>query len=105
MEELRALPVAELAADACHLHMWATAPLLPEALDLLDAWAFEYRSFFVWTKPGLGCGNYWRVSTELLLLGVRGGLPFADNAQRNWRELDRTRHRPSPRRSARPLSW
>lgn len=95
-EELRAQPVAELAADECHLHLWATAPLLQEALDLLEAWGFAYRSHFVWTKPGLGCGNYWRVSTELLLLGVRGSLPFADGSQRNWKELERGEHSAKP---------
>ena len=54
-----------------HLHLWAPAPLLEDALHVLRAWGFHYKSCFVWTKDQLGMGNYWRVSHELLLLGVR----------------------------------
>src|SRR6516165_12806754 len=41
---LAALPVSELAADDCALFLWATDPLLPQALDLIRAWGFEYKT-------------------------------------------------------------
>ena len=50
----------------------------------------------MWAKSQLGLGNYWRVSTEFLLPGLRGSLPFLDNSQRNWKELSRTGHSVKP---------
>ncbi len=43
-------PVEKLAAPNAHLHLWTTNAFLREALDLIDAWGFRYRSTFVWVK-------------------------------------------------------
>lgn len=72
-EELCALPVGDLAGHECVLFLWATSPLLPEALQVIDSWGFEYKASRVWVKeraPGMG----WFVNTrhELLLIAVRG---------------------------------
>lgn len=96
VDELRALPVADLAAKKSHLHLWTTAGFLREALMLIDAWGFEYKSQFVWAKPQIGLGNYWRNSHELMLLGVRGGLTFKDKSLRSWGEFNRRRHSAKP---------
>jgi N6-adenosine-specific RNA methylase IME4 len=96
VEEIARLPVAKLAADQCHLHLWTTNGFLREALGLLDAWGFEFKSTFVWVKPQLGIGNYWRCSHEILLLGVRGGLTFPPTNIKSWLEHDRTRHSAKP---------
>ncbi len=88
IEELRALPVAQLAADPAHLHLWTTNGFLPEALDLMEAWGFDYKSVFVWVKPELGLGNYWRVCHEFLLLGVNGNCTFP-GSERSWLEHPR----------------
>lgn len=51
IEELCALPVADLAAPDSALFLWATFPQLPEALRLIEAWGFTYKSVaFVWLK-------------------------------------------------------
>ncbi len=60
------------AATDCVLYMWATAPLLPEALDVVKAWGFEYKSCAVWDKVKLGMGYWFRGQHELLLVGKRG---------------------------------
>jgi len=97
LEELHALPIGELAADNAHLHLWATSPLLVDAIRLMETWGFNYKSSFVWVKPQLGMGNYWRVSHEFLLLGVRGsGSAFADKGLRSWGQFDRGRHSAKP---------
>jgi N6-adenosine-specific RNA methylase IME4 len=96
MEELLPLPVAQLAAEQSHLHLWTTNGFLQDAFRVLDAWGFEYRSVFVWVKPQLGMGNYWRVSHEFLLLGVRGGLTFRDKGLLSWLKADRGRHSAKP---------
>ena len=97
LPELAAMPIEELAAPDSHLHLWTTNGFLQEALELLRAWGFAYRSCFVWVKPQMGIGNYWRVSHEFLLLGIRGNAKrFERHDCRSWLELDRTRHSAKP---------
>jgi N6-adenosine-specific RNA methylase IME4 len=96
VEDIAALPVAALAAAKCHLHLWTTNAFLREALGLLDGWGFAFKSTFVWAKPQLGIGNYWRCSHEIMLLGVRGGLTFPPSNIPSWLEHDRTEHSRKP---------
>lgn len=97
LDALAALPVNQLAADDAHLHLWTTNAFLRDSFDILDAWGFEYRSVFVWAKPQMGIGNYWRVSHEFLMLGIRGDAKsFADHSLKSWAELDRTAHSTKP---------
>lgn len=89
-------PVRRLAGRAAHLHLWTTNAFLMEAFDVLRAWGFRYKSCLVWIKPQLGMGNYWRVSHEYLLLGVRGSLPFQDRTCRSWVMARRRAHSAKP---------
>jgi N6-adenosine-specific RNA methylase IME4 len=80
-DEIAALPVADIAAPQCHLYMWCPNALLPEALDIMRAWGFTYKTNLVWYKvrkdggpDGRGVGFYFRNVTELLLFGVKGRL-------------------------------
>ena len=76
IDELCALPVAELAAKDSALFMWATFPQLPEALRLIRAWGFTYKSVaFVWLKKNkkadswfYGLGFWTRANAEVCLL-------------------------------------
>lgn len=76
---IKALPVGEIAAkDAC-LFLWATNPMLPQALEVMSAWGFTYKTVaFAWakrTKHGkwhIGTGYWTRANAELCLLGTRG---------------------------------
>ena len=63
------------AADDCVLFLWATAPMLREALTIMEAWDFEYRTHFVWDKDRAGTGYWNRNKHELLLIGTRGDIP------------------------------
>jgi N6-adenosine-specific RNA methylase IME4 len=63
------------AADNCALFLWATVPMLPQALEAMAAWGFEYRSHLVWVKDRIGTGYWARNRHELLLIGVRGDVP------------------------------
>lgn len=98
IDELCDLPVRSLTTDDAHLHLWTTNAHLPDAFRVLAAWGFAYKSCLVWIKPQLGMGNYWRVSHEFLLLGVRGRLPFRDKTQRSWVVCRRGRHSVKPYR-------
>jgi N6-adenosine-specific RNA methylase IME4 len=67
--------VPSIAAADCVLFLWATAPMLPQALSVMDAWGFEYRSNYVWLKDRIGTGYWNRNAHEHLLIGVRGNIP------------------------------
>ena len=69
-EEFRALPVP--AAEDAVLFLWATAPMLPQALDLMGAWGFAYKSLIVWDKERENTGCWVRNRVEILLVGTRG---------------------------------
>jgi len=60
-----------VATDAV-LFLWATAPKLREALQVLAAWGFEYKTHAVWDKQKIGMGYWFRGQHELLLVGTRG---------------------------------
>ena len=80
--ELMQMPVASLASDDCALLMWATLPKLDDALLLMSAWGFNYRTgFLVWVKidrylgrPSGYSGDYTRSNAEILLVGIRGNM-------------------------------
>lgn len=95
-EEVAALPVRDLAADAAHLHLWTTNAFLRESFAVLEAWGFAYKSLLVWDKEIMGLGNYWRVQTEYLLLGVRGDLVFRDHGIPNVLRARRGEHSSKP---------
>ena len=80
IDELCTLPVADLAAPDSVLFLWATFPQLPEALRLIKAWGFTYKSVaFVWLKKNrksegwfYGLGFWTRGNAEICLLATRG---------------------------------
>lgn len=63
------------AADDCVMFMWATVPMLPEALDLLSTWGFDYKSHICWIKDKQGTGYWTRNKHELLLIATKGNVP------------------------------
>ena len=72
------MPVADLAAPDSALFLWATFPQLPEALRLIEAWGFTYKSVaFVWLKKNkkadswfYGLGFWTRGNAEICLLAT-----------------------------------
>lgn len=79
LEEICALPVAEHLEDRAHCYLWVPNALLPEGLQVLAAWGFQYKSNIIWHKvrkdggsDGRGVGFYFRNVTEVLLFGIKG---------------------------------
>jgi len=70
------------AASDCVLFLWATTPMLPEALEVMKAWGFEYKSACVWYKTKMGTGYWFRDQSEHLLLGVKGKVPAPEPDKR-----------------------
>jgi N6-adenosine-specific RNA methylase IME4 len=96
VDQIAALPVKDHVRDDAHLHIWTTNGFLPDTFRVMEAWGFTYKSSFVWVKPNIGMGNYWRVSHEFLLLGVRGNATFRDKSLRSWVEVARDEHSSKP---------
>lgn len=79
LEAIKAMPIPEIAANKSHLYLWVPNALLPEGLEVMKAWGFEYKGNIVWEKvrkdgmpDGRGVGFYFRNVTEILLFGVKG---------------------------------
>lgn len=79
LDEIKAIPVSKVADAPCHLYLWVPNALLPEGLEVMEAWGFKYKSNLVWEKirkdgepDGRGVGFYFRNVTELILFGVKG---------------------------------
>lgn len=79
IEEILALPVAQVAKSRAHLYLWVPNALIQEGLDVMKAWGFTYKSNIIWYKTrkdggpdGRGVGFYFRNVTEILLFGIRG---------------------------------
>lgn len=73
IEKIKDLPVPSL--DDAVLFLWATAPMLVEALAVMEAWGFTYKSQIIWVKDRIGTGYWARNKHELLLIGTKGSIP------------------------------
>jgi N6-adenosine-specific RNA methylase IME4 len=62
--------------DGCHLYLWTTNNFLPDALEVMEHWGFEYKTMITWVKDSFGLGQYFRGKTEHVLFGVRGSQPY-----------------------------
>lgn len=96
LEDIKAMPIADLADENSTLLLWVTNAALPAGLDVMKAWGFEYKTNAAWDKYYMGLGNYFRGSHELLLHGTRGKAPFKFRGQRSTLMLPRTEHSAKP---------
>ena len=58
--------------DNSVLYIWATAPKLLEALQVMKSWGFQYKTQAVWDKTWVGMGYWFRGQHEILMVGVKG---------------------------------
>jgi N6-adenosine-specific RNA methylase IME4 len=79
IQDIKALPVASVVAPRAHLYLWVPNALLPEGLEVMKAWGFNYKGNVIWHKirkdggsDGRGVGFYFRNVTEVILFGIRG---------------------------------
>lgn len=80
------------------LYLWATAPKLLEALEVMKAWGFEYKTQAVWDKQIQGMGYWFRGQHELLLVGVKGSFSPPKETRRISSVISekRTKHSKKP---------
>ncbi len=90
LEQLVQIPIHRIAKDDCLLFMWTSSPHLVHAIELGNAWGFEYRTVaFVWDKMVHNPGKYTLSNCELCLVFKRGRIPTPRGA-RNIQQLIRS---------------
>lgn len=100
LDELKKMPLQEIAQDDCLLFMWTSNPHLAQALELGKAWGFEYRTVaFVWDKMNHNPGKYTLSNCELCLVFKNGKIPQPRGA-RNIQQLVRA---PRGKHSEKPI--
>lgn len=104
-DDIKQIPVDQVADEKCHLYLWVPNALLPEGLELLKAWGFEYKTNIIWEKvrkdgqpDGRGVGFYFRNVTEVLLFGIKGKSNRTLDAGRSQVNLIRTMKREHSRK-------
>jgi len=70
LEDIKRLVIPS--EDNAVLYLWATAPKLVEALEVVKAWGFDYKTNMTWDKEWIGMGYWFRGEHEHLLVGVKG---------------------------------
>ena len=87
LKQLKALPIGEIADEDCLLFLWTTGPQLANAMELGEAWGFQYKTVaFVWDKGKHNPGRYTLSQTEFVLAFKKGRFPQPRGA-RNVRQL------------------
>ena len=96
-EELADMPIVSMAAPDCALFMWVIDSHLQDALDLIQAWQFQYKTIgFIWVKPSIGLGYWTRKQAEVCLLATRG------KPKRIGRAISQVLHAPRREHSRKP---
>lgn len=88
LEDIKALPVKDITSEDAVLFLWATYPMLKEALEVINAWGFKYKTIaFQWVKLNkkngkyfFGLGRWTRGNTEPCLLATKGKPHRVDNS-------------------------
>lgn len=90
LEDIKALPMDFTGAANCVLVMWATAPLLPAALEVMASWGFAYKTAGAWAKQSstgqkwaFGTGYTFRSAAEFFIVGMRGTPRIRSKSIRN----------------------
>lgn len=95
--DICAMPVRDIAENDAVLFMWTTSPHLPEALEVVKAWGFNYKTTFIWDKVKHNMGHYNSVRHEVLLVCTRGACtPDVKKLFDSVVSIERTEHSKKP---------
>lgn len=75
VKEICEMPINQISTDDAVLFMWCSSSLLPEALEVVNAWGFNFKTSAVWDKDFSGQGTYFRQGHEVLMIATRGCVP------------------------------
>lgn len=72
VDEIKEIPVQQLAAENAILWLWTTNTHLPDAFEIVKEWGFQYKTLLTWVKNRIGCGDWLRGRTEHCIMAVKG---------------------------------
>ena len=96
IEDIKAMPVAEIADENAILWLWTTNAHLRVAFEVVEAWGFEYKTLLTWVKDRMGTGEWLRGQTEHCLLAARGRPVFLHGNHATLLEAARREHSRKP---------
>lgn len=105
IEDIKNIPVQNIAAKDSVLVMWVYNPMLPEAIEVMESWGYKFVTIlFNWTKTtndgltsAFGTGYYTRHNTEICLLGKKGkGLKVKSHSIRQQVSTPKEQHSKKP---------
>src|SRR5208283_4421457 len=71
-EEIKAIPIQQLTTADSILWLWTTNAHLPDALEIVACWGFEYKVLLTWVKNRIGTGYWLRGRTEHAIMAIKG---------------------------------
>jgi len=97
LADIKALPIADVAAPNCLLFMWTVSHLQQPAFEVAAAWGFKPVSIaFVWDKGRMGMGYWTRQEVEICHLFKRGKPPRLSRGVRSVIRAPRREHSRKP---------
>ena len=108
VEEIKELPVGELAQKDAHLYLWTINAYVEKAYEVVRDWGFKPSTLLVWAKNpmGGGLGGTWGISTEFILFSRKGNLPATGRIKGTWFNWKRRYNaRGKPYHSAKPSDF
>lgn len=92
LSELKLLDVQSVSEEDAVLFLWTSSPHLDQAIELMRAWGFQYKTIaFVWEKQRANPGYYTLSQCELCLVGKRGKIPSPRGSRRERQFLSELR--------------
>lgn len=75
VQEICNMPIDQISTEDAVLYMWCSSSLLPEALQVVSAWGFKFKTSAIWDKGFSGQGTYFRQGHEVLMIATKGSVP------------------------------
>lgn len=80
IEDIKKLPINNIADNDCILFLWVTFPILDKAFEVIKSWGFKYKTIgFTWIKlnkrnkkPFFGIGYWTKSNAEICLIATKG---------------------------------
>ena len=92
LEKLKTLNVKEICEKDALLFMWTSSPHLDQAIELMRAWGFEYKTIgFIWEKQKTNPGYYTLSRCEICIVGKMGKIPTPRGSRKEHQFLSEMR--------------
>lgn len=94
--DIKKLPVANLADEKCWLFLWVTNNFLKDGLEVMEEWGFTYVTNLVWAKNTIGLGYYLRGQHEICLFGKKGQMKPKSRSESTLVTAKKSKHSKKP---------